>query len=132
MKGIKGMKNNRFLDLLTSVDVLNTLNGGISEPRLSYHRHEHAREIRLYIPGITIDEVRVEVHNNTLSIFYFIPVMANGELIQMPQLVYSKVIPYYIDISKISSRGEANEPVVMLPYNKLAKGYHREIKLDEE
>jgi len=126
------MKNNKFLDLLTSVDVLNTLNGGISEPQLSYHRHEHAREIRLYVPGIAIEEVRVEVHNNTLSIFYFIPVTANGEMIQMPQLIYSKVIPYYIDISKINSHGEANELVVMLPYNKLAKGYHRQIKLDED
>lgn len=125
-------KNNKFLELLTSVDVLNTLNGGISESQISYHQSESGREIRLYIPGISMKKVQVEVHNNTLSIFYFIPVVSAGESIQMPQLIYNKVVPYFIDINKIGSHGEGNELVVTMPFNKLANGYHRQIKLDEE
>ena len=46
------MKKKNVLDLATSVDVLNTLSGGISEPQISYYEHEQSREIRLRVPGI--------------------------------------------------------------------------------
>jgi len=126
------MKKNKFLDLLTSVDVLNTLNGGISEAQIAYHQEENGREIRVYIPGVDMKTVQVEVHNNTLSVFYFIPVVSDGKPIQMPQLIYNKVVPYFIEIGKISSHSEDRELVVTLPFNKLANGYHRKIQLDEE
>ena len=126
------MKKNKFLDLITSVDVLNTLNGGISEPNITYHQDEDGREIRLYIPGVDMKTVQVEVHNNNLSIVYFIPVVSAGNTIQMPQLIYSKIVPYFIEIGKIGSHAEEHELVVTLPFNKLANGYHRTITLDEE
>src|SRR5690349_8194771 len=131
-EGEMNMKKNKFLDLLTSVDVLNTLNGGISEPQITYHQDEQGREIRVYIPGVDMKTVQVEVHNNNLSIFYFIPVEVAGKIIPMPQLIYSKVVPYFIEIGKISSHSEEHELVVTMPFNRMANGYHRKIRLDEE
>jgi HSP20 family molecular chaperone IbpA len=126
------MKKNNYLDLITAVDVLNTLNGGMSEPQMSIQQGEEAREIRLRIPGTSKEAVNVEVHNNTLTIYHFIPVPSQDKIIEMPRIVYSRVIPYFIDISKIHAHVEVEELVVELPFNRLANGYHRHIRIRED
>jgi HSP20 family molecular chaperone IbpA len=125
------MKRTNYLDLITSIDVLNTVNGGVSEPQLNLTHYEEYREIRLKVPGIKLDEIHVEVHNNNLSIFYFINIVCNDKLVQLPRFVYNRNVPYYIDISKIKARLENEELVVNLPFNRLANGYHKEIKISE-
>jgi HSP20 family molecular chaperone IbpA len=110
---------------------LNTVNGGVSEPNLNLMHYEEYREIRLKVPGISLDDVHVEVHNNNLSIFYFINIVSGDKMIQLPRFVYNRNVPYYIDISKIKARLENEELVVNLPFNRLANGYHKEIKIKE-
>lgn len=127
----ENMKRTKYLDLVTSIDVLNTVNGGASEPQLTLVHYEDFREIRLKIPGITPEEIHVEVHNNNLSIFYLINMVSNDRLVQLPRYVYNRNVPYYIDISKIKARLENEEVVVNLPFNRLANGYHKEIKIQE-
>jgi HSP20 family molecular chaperone IbpA len=124
-------RNNNYLDLLTSIDVLNTLNGGVSEPQMNMNHHEEYREIRLKVPGIKQEDVHVEVHNNNLSIYYFINVVSGEKLIQLPRFVYNRAVPYFIDINKINARLDHEELVVKLPFNRLANGYHKEIKIKE-
>jgi hypothetical protein len=123
------MKKKEFLDLLTSVDVLNTIHGGVSEPQLEQLQDEFGRELRIRVPGIDKESIHVEVHNNTLSIFYFIPIVANHNMVQMPCLIYNKTIPYFIDTLKIQAHVEEEELIVELPYNESANGYHKKIEL---
>jgi HSP20 family molecular chaperone IbpA len=125
------MKKTNYLDLITSIDVLNTVNGGVSEPQMNLVHYEEHREIRLKIPGIKLEEIHVEVHNNNLSIFYFINISTGDKMVQLPRFVYNRNVPYYIDISKIKARLENEELVVDLPFNRLANGYHKEIKANE-
>ncbi len=125
------MKRTNYLDLITSIDVLNTVNGGVSEPQLNLIHYEDYREVRLKIPGIKVEDIHVEVHNNTLSIFYLINISSTDKLIQLPRFVYHKNVPYYIDISKIKARLEDEELVVNLPFNRLANGYHKSIRITE-
>lgn len=125
------MKQENYLDLLTSIDVLNTLNGGVTEPRLCLEHHEDHREIRLRVPGINLDDIRVELHNNNLSIFYLINIISSDRLIPLPRFVYNHNVPYYIDVDKINARLEEEELIVNLPYNRLANGYHRDWWTDD-
>lgn len=122
----------KFEDLLTSVDVLNTLHGGISEPVLTTRQQAYGREIHVRVPGISKDSMQVEIHNNVLSVFYLIPIDSTGKQINMPVVVYNKTIPYFIDISAIKAVFEENELVVQLPYNELSSGYNRKIQIGEE
>lgn len=122
------MKRTNYLDLITSIDVLNTVNGGVSEPQLNLIHYEDSREIRIKVPGIRLDDIHVEVHNNNLSIFYLINIISNDRMVQLPKFIYNRNVPYYIDISKIKAHLEDEELVVKLPFNKLANGYHKEIK----
>ena len=124
-------KNTKYLDLITSIDVLNTVNGGVSEPQMNMNHFEEYREIRLKVPGIKQEDVHVEVHNNNLSIYYFINMVSSEKLIQLPRFVYNRSVPYFIDINKINARIENDELIVKLPFNRLANGYHKEIKINQ-
>lgn len=122
----------KFQDLLTSVDVLNTLHGGISEPVVTLRQQAAGREVHVRVPGISRDSMQVEIHNNVLSVFYLIPIESAGKKINMPVVVYNKTIPYFIDISGIKADFEENELIVQLPYNELSSGYNRKIQIGEE
>ena len=120
------------LEILTSVDVLNTLHGGISEPQVSLNQLEGARELRIKVPSIDPESIQVEVNNNMLSIYYTMNIISAGKNIRLPYGIYNRQVPYYIDISKINSAVEGTELVVTLPFNALADGYHRKIKTGED
>jgi HSP20 family molecular chaperone IbpA len=125
------MKKANYLDLITSIDVLNTVNGGVSEPQLNLTHYEEYREVRLKVPGIPAEDIRVEIHNNNLSIFFVMNIISGDKMVQLPRFVYNKNVPYYIDISKIKASIEEDELVVNLPFNPLANGYHKEIKINK-
>ncbi len=125
------MKKENYLDLITSIDVLNTLNGGVSEPQLNLEHYDSYREIRLRVPGISLDDIRVEIHNNNLSIFYLINILCGDRMIPLPRFVYNRNVPYYIDINKINARLEEEQLIVNLPYNRLANGYHKDVRIKE-
>ncbi len=48
-----------FKELITSVDLLNTLHGGISEPFLSFREDIAGREMRVRVPGLAKEALRV-------------------------------------------------------------------------
>ena len=122
----------KFKDLITSVDLLNTLHGGVSEPFLSIREQSDGREMRVRVPGVNKDALQVEVVDNQLTVFYMIPIHSNGKLMQMPQVIYNQPIPYFIDAAKIQGTYEENELVVVLPFNKLSNGHNRKIKISGE
>jgi HSP20 family molecular chaperone IbpA len=121
-----------FRDIVTSVDVINTLSGGISQPVISFSKGDTGRQIRVSIPGVIREAMQVEIHNNRLSIYYNIPVQVDGTFIQVPNIVYNKPIPYFIEMPGIKASYEKKELVVKLPYNELANGYDKTIDVEEE
>ena len=123
--------NNTSLDLITTVDVLNTLSGGISEPQQNLIETEQGREVRVHVAGVNKTAMHVEIHNNHLTIYYYITIASYDKLVQVPQIVYNRTVPYYIDISKINATYEGEELVVHMPYNRLSNGYHRKIRINE-
>lgn len=131
MKKKNNNNNNTSLDLITTVDVLNTLSGGISEPQQHIYETEQGREIRVRVAGIHKNAMNVEIHNNHLTVFYYINIASYDKLVQVPQIVYNKTVPYYIDIGKIYALFEGDELIVHMPYNKLSNGYHRKLRINE-
>lgn len=124
-------RKNSFSDMITSVDVLNTLHGGVSEPNVEFRQHDDRNEIHVYVPGINKENILIEIDKNVLTIFYSISIRSGSLIIPMPRIVYSKNIPYFINITKISAQTEGDGLVVTMPFNRLANGYYRNIKLDE-
>jgi HSP20 family molecular chaperone IbpA len=119
---------NQYLNLITSVDVMNTLNGGRTEPVVKLHQHTDSREVRVKIPGIGPEKIEVEVNENRVVIFYMMNIASAGREIAMPYSIYNRQQPYYIDVSKIVAQVAEEELVVTLPFNELANGYHKRVK----
>lgn len=126
------MEKNHYLDLLTSVDVMNTLNGGRTEPIIKLKQHENFREIRVRIPGIDPKTIEVEVNNNHVAIYYVMNIVSGDKRVKLPYSVYSRPQPYFIDVSKINAQVDGPELVITLPFNQLANGYHKKIRTRED
>jgi hypothetical protein len=122
----------QYMNLISSVDVMNTLNGGRTEPLVKLRQHENSREVRVRIPGIDPAKIEVEVNDNRVVIFYMMSVASAGKEIPVPYSVYNRQQPYFIDVSKIVAKIEETELVVTLPFNQLANGYHKRVKNRED
>ena len=120
------------LDLLTSVDVLNTLHGGVSEPQVSVNQLDNSREVRIKVPSIDPESIQVEINNNSLFVYYVMNINSAGKNIRLPYTIYNRKLPYFIDLGKINSAVEGRQLVITLPFNALADGYHRKIKTRED
>lgn len=126
------MEKNSYYDLLTSVDVMNTLNGGRTEPIVAMSQHSTYREIRVRIPGIDPAAIEVDVNDNVVAIYYLMNIYSTGKLVKLPYSVYNRKQPYFIDVSNIQAQVAGDELVVKLPFNQLANGYYKKIKTREE
>ena len=123
--------NNKFKHLLTTVDLLNTLNGGVSEPHLSYRERPDGRQVRIRVPGVSKEMLQVEIQNNELNVFYHIPMESSGKKVYLPKEVVRQALPYFIEIPAIQATYEDNELVVDLPFNELSNGYNRKVPITE-
>lgn len=123
--------NNKFKHLLTTVDLLNTLNGGVSQPYLAFREEPEGRELRVRVPGVSKEMLHVEINNNQLSVFYHIPMESAGQQVYLPKEVVKQTLPYFIEITGIHATYEENELVVKLPFNELSNGYNRKVPIVE-
>jgi HSP20 family molecular chaperone IbpA len=127
------MRKSRLIpiELSQSIDITNTIGGGVSQPIIDLKQHEDYREIKCKVPGVVESVLQVEVINNFLSIYYTQEFLSNETNIEIPKVVYHKAIPYFIDVANISAVVEQGFLCVTLPFNKLANGYHKKISVKE-
>jgi HSP20 family molecular chaperone IbpA len=128
------MRNKRILSeqMIASIDVLNTLSGGTSDPEIHQIQHSKYREVRVKIPGVNPESMQVEIHNNYLMVYYLLDVHSNGQSISVPKFVYHKAIPYFIDANNIEAGYHDGFLSVQLPFNERSNGYHRKISVKHD
>jgi HSP20 family molecular chaperone IbpA len=114
-------------ELITGIDVVNTLNGGTSEPDILKEKFPTYHRITVKIPGIDAENIKIEINNNELMIYYFIVILSQGKDLKYPKMVYKRAIPYYVDITNIAATEKENSMIVHMPFNELANGYHRDV-----
>jgi HSP20 family molecular chaperone IbpA len=125
------MKMNRIIseDMLTHVDITNTLAGGVVEPQVTLTQFPEYGQVTLHIPSVQEDRFKIEITNNQLTILYFLDIDSMGKKLSVPQVAYSKPIPYFIDVNNISASFEDQSLIVKLPFNECADGYYRNIEI---
>lgn len=117
-------------DVLQSIDIANTLQGGVSQPEVQLTKLPDGRQIELKVPGISNQQMHVKINNNQLIVYYEILVETRDKIIPIPFIVYNKPIPYYIDANRIKAMYVDKVLTVQLPYNELANGFHRDIPIE--
>jgi HSP20 family molecular chaperone IbpA len=116
-------------EIITSIDVMNTLHGGISEPAVAVKNFHSHRQLTLRVPGIAIDNVHVQIDNHKLVVLNYQTIVSREKEIQFPHVLYNKPIPYFIDADKIAASVNDGYVVVTMPFNVLSGGYHRDIEI---
>ena len=116
-------------ELITSIDMTNTLNGGTSQPLVRHQKFQAYHQILLRIPGIEAGNIKIEVNNNQLMIYYFTPMITQDRYVKFPKVLYNEPIPYYVDVTKIAATEEELTLIVKLPFNEFAEGYHKDISV---
>lgn len=116
------MKAKRFVsaELLTSIDVLNTLNGGVSERQLVLKKFPDHREIWVKVPGVKENDLKAEIHDNILRVRYSFLLQSDNLQVEVPKVVYNKPIPLNVDVEAITASFENDYLVVKLPFTMLA------------
>jgi len=121
-------------EVLRKVDVMNTLNGGISKPTVLMLKQEKQYLVKARIPGVDPEKMRVEVHNDRLFLFHDISVdntYLYTETDQIPFNIGYVLIPFDVNIKKIKALYEDNELLISMPFNELAGGYKRNINIEK-
>ena len=116
-------------ELMTSIDVLNTLNGGVSEPLLTFRKFSSEHEITVRVPGLSVTNIKIEIKDNQLVIYYVTPVHSGEREIQFKKFLYTDAIPYFVDAKGITASEEDGSLVVSLPFNDYSKGYYRDLSI---
>lgn len=116
-------------ELITHIDVMNTLNGGISEPSVRVRQYASQRQITLRVPGIALENIKIDIKDNQLLIYYLTDLVSQEKELRFPKILYNKAIPYFVDTTNINASEEEHSLVLNLPFNDLANGYHREISI---
>jgi len=117
-------------DLITGIDVFNTLNGGVIEAGIKFSKFPEYHQIEVKAPGIKEDGLHVKIENNQLMIFYQRHIESQGRDIPVPHVVYNNPIPFFIDAMNISAQYVESTLVVQLPFNEMANGFQRDIPIE--
>ena len=83
------------------------------------------------MPGIGFENVKIEVNNNQLMIYYFTPVVSQEKALKFPKVLYNNSIPYFVDVTNIAASEQESTLIVKLPFNEFAEGYHRDISVSQ-
>ena len=127
------MRSKRIVsnEIIQSIDIANTFQGGVTEPHLKLSQHPEFRQIQLRIPGVSEKDMHVKINNNQLIVYFERRIVSLGSNISIPYIVYNKQIPYFIDEKNIHAQYHDGELIVQLPFNELTNGYQREVPIDD-
>jgi len=120
-------------EILRKVDVMNTLNGGISKPTVLMLRQDNRYLVKVKMPGVDPEKMRVEVQNDRLFLFHDISLQNVNLLAEKNPIPFNigyVLIPFDVDIQKINALYEDHELHITLPFNELAGGYRKNIDID--
>jgi len=116
-------------EILKSVDINNTLNGGRSEPQTSIKKLDNYYLLEAKVPGVEVDQLRVEIIDGKVIIHHPMAFeQALGDL-TVPQVVAAFPITPKIDHKNITAHRIENKVEVIMPFNELADGYNRNIDI---
>ena len=126
-EALRMRRTNDFITALAlSGDIMNTLGGGMSEPRVAFESSDVGQMLRIEVPGVDVSKLNIEINFNRLTVFQGAS-QSPEVTIPVPRIIFDKPIPYFIDVDKISAMAEGKVLFISLPFNEKANGYHRKV-----
>jgi HSP20 family molecular chaperone IbpA len=120
-------------NMIVTADLLNTINGGMSLPSTRMRKLEDYYELDVVAPGLSMNDLKIEIHNRHLSVFHFMPYKAPDHSMEQegaPNIIHLQRIPFDVELDGITASYEEKHLKVIMPFNELAEGYHRSVDID--
>lgn len=123
-------------ELLITIDVNNTLNGGASQPDVQIDNKQDGYHLKVNSPGVDADGLQVEIVKNKLYIFHTLAVFGqqfeDEEPLQSPRFLANVTIPHDVDMENISAHfdEEVHKLVVVMPFNHLHDDFRRTVEVE--
>ncbi len=124
MKADKNLVRN----LARTADILNTINGGMSQTTIKINALENEWLIKVRIPGVDLDNLRLEVLDNHLYIHQMMEI-DNDSTEKAPYVVAMIPLVKQINVDAISAIFEDGWTLIKLPFDEMVNGYERQIKI---
>lgn len=117
--------------VLMTADIMNTLNGGTSQPQTKLEKSADHKLLMVKIPGVDADTLKVDIIDKSLFIYHNLLFDGNTEdsTIMVPHVVATYPLSPEIDFKNITARYENKILQVVMPYNELRSGFHRGINI---
>jgi len=133
-KGIKEMQYDKdkewVREVLSTADIVNTINGGMSEPQAKIVKKPDHYLITAHVPGVDPAHMNVEIVDKKVIVQHNVEFVRDGEALSFPRVVAAFPITPNIDFRNITASSEGDTLHVVLPFNELASGYRRHVDIN--
>ena len=124
------LRNKKALvNLLKHGDVLNTLNGGHSQVRVSVKQHKNEFVINVLAPGIDMESFDINLDIHRLHIAINLPHAYPDVAAYHPIFARTFNLPGYVNTSQIVAQFKPGHLLVILPFQEITEDQRRKINI---
>ncbi len=116
--------------LLLQSDIMNTLNGGMSLPKINMERKEGQYELNVTTPGIDTHSLGVEINEHVLHIYHQFKARDGEREVIVPRMLQEVPIPRDVDRERIHADHSNGRLKVHLPLGEYSNGFHRRVNIN--
>ncbi|MCH8234277.1 MAG: hypothetical protein IIB82_16770 [Bacteroidetes bacterium] len=116
-------------ELARMAAVNDVIGGGISAPLVQFMKMKGYYKADIRISGVTAESFRIELENRSIRVFYLLTSGQGINKMKIPVNIYSGPLPFDVDVTKVSANYRDDHLQIILPFNKLAGGYFRDVKI---
>lgn len=115
-------------NLAYTAEIINTINGGMAEPAIKIRKEETEWLVRVKVPGVSVDNMKIEVKDHQMFLFHLIA-EGNASDVEIPYLMAALTLSRKVDFDGIVAEYHHGELFIHLPLDEEANGYEREIDI---
>lgn len=116
--------------VLKTADIMNTLNGGMSQPQIKLKKAGDHYLLKVQIPGVEGDTLKVDIIDKSLFVYHNLVFGEDSEAtILVPHVIATYPLSPEIDFRNITATFENRTLKVVMPVNELRSGFHRGINI---
>lgn len=114
-------------NLAATAEVVNTINGGMASPAITIFKGQLEWTINARVPGVSPDNLKLEIKDNELFIFQMIKDVF-GDM-EIPYMLTMINLSNRIELASITAEFEDGELFIVLPLDEMSDGFYREIEI---
>lgn len=122
------VERNIVRNLARTADILNTINGGMSQTTIKIHSLENEWLIKVKTPGVELENLRLEVLDSHLYIHQMMEIDQNSPE-KAPYVIAMIPLIKQINVEEISATFEDGWTLIRLPFDEMVNGLDRQIKI---